>query len=72
MPRKPQKKPGPQFDAEPIDDDEQPPFTLDDDGYMVVMKPEPPEEKPSAKGESGRSSKERQVLKARPQRRLDR
>jgi hypothetical protein len=58
----PKKKPAaarPQFDAEPLDDEEQPPFTLDDDGYMVVMKPEPPEEKPSAKGKAGRSRKER-------------
>jgi hypothetical protein len=38
MPQKPQKKPGPQFDAEPIDDDEQPPFTLDDDGEMTLKR----------------------------------
>lgn len=43
MPKKPTAKSRPQFDAEPIDDEESPPFTLDDDGYMVVMKPEQPE-----------------------------
>lgn len=37
----PAKKPAaarPQFDAEPIDDEEQPPFTLDDDGHMVLRR----------------------------------
>ena len=56
MPRKPQKKPGPQFDAEPLDDEEQPPFTLDDDGYMVVEKsePKPPEKQPAKEARRGR------------------
>jgi hypothetical protein len=48
--KKPEKAARPQFDAEPLDDEEQPPFTLDDDGYMVVEKPEPkPPEKQRAK-----------------------
>jgi hypothetical protein len=48
--KKPEKAARPQFDAEPLDDEEQPPFTLDDDGYMVVAKPEPkPPEKQQAK-----------------------
>jgi hypothetical protein len=54
----PKKKPAaarPQFDAEP-DDEEQPPFTLDDDGYMVVAKPEPkpPEKQPRKEARRGR------------------
>jgi len=57
--KKPEQTARPQFDAEPLDDEEATPFTFDDDGYMVVMKPEPPEEKPSAKGKAGRSRKER-------------
>jgi hypothetical protein len=57
--KKPEKAARPQFDAEPLDDEEQPPFTLDEDGYMVLMKPELREEKPSAKGKAGRSRKER-------------
>ena len=39
--KKPEKAARPQFDAEPIDDEEQPPFTLNDDGEMVLVKPEP-------------------------------
>jgi|GEM_PF-3479933 len=57
MPRKkPEKAARPQFDAEPIDDEEQPPFTLDDDGYMVVVKPEPkpPEKQPAKEARRGR------------------
>jgi len=37
-PAKPQPKAAPQFDADPIEDDEQPPFTLDDDGNMVLRR----------------------------------
>ena len=37
-PSKPQPKAAPQFDADPIEDDEQPPFTLDDDGNMVLRR----------------------------------
>jgi len=36
--KKPEKSTRPQFDAEPIDDEEQPPFTLDDDGHMVLRR----------------------------------
>lgn len=38
MPRKPPKAKKPQFDADPLDDDEQPPFTFDDDGQMVLRR----------------------------------
>ena len=37
-PKQPQQKAAPQFDADPIEDDEQPPFTLDDDGNMVLRR----------------------------------
>jgi hypothetical protein len=37
-PKQPQPKAAPQFDADPIEDDEQPPFTLDDDGNMVLRR----------------------------------
>lgn len=37
MPRKP-KATKPQFDADPLEDEEQPPFTLDDDGNMVLRR----------------------------------
>lgn len=37
MRRKP-KATKPQFDADPLDDDDQPPFTLDDDGNMVLRR----------------------------------
>ena len=37
MPRKP-KATKPQFDADPVEDDEQPPFTFDDDGQMVLRR----------------------------------
>lgn len=46
MPRKPTKAKKPQFDADPLEDDEQPPFTLDDDGNMVLRR----DAKPKAKG----------------------
>jgi hypothetical protein len=36
--KQPQPKAAPQFDADPIEDDEQPPFTLDDDGNMVLRR----------------------------------
>ena len=39
-PKQPQK-PGPQFDVDPVDDEEQPPFTLDDDGNMVLRRSQP-------------------------------
>ena len=38
MPRKPPKAKTPQFDADPVEDDEQPPFTFDDDGQMVLRR----------------------------------
>jgi len=40
VPRKPKQpqSPGPQFDVDPLDDEEQPPFTLDDDGNMVLRR----------------------------------
>ncbi len=37
MPRKPKAK-TPQFDADPLEDDDQPPFTLDDDGHMILRR----------------------------------
>lgn len=46
MPRKPPKAKTPQFDADPLEDDDQPPFTLDDDGNMVLRR----DAKPKAKG----------------------
>ncbi len=52
MPRKPPKAKTPQFDADPIEDDDQPPFTLDDDGNMVLRrsaKPKPTKGKPRGK-----------------------
>lgn len=52
MPRKPKAK-TPQFDADPLEDDDQPPFTLDDDGNMVLRraaKPKPTKGKPRGKG----------------------
>ncbi len=58
MPRKqPQPKAAkPQFDADPLDDDDQPPFTLDDDGNMVLRrsaaKPKPTKGAKRAKGKS--------------------
>lgn len=38
MPRKPPKAKTPQFDADPLEDDDQPPFTLDDDGHMILRR----------------------------------
>lgn len=40
MPRKPPmpKAAQPQFDADPLDDEDQPPFTMDDDGNMVLRR----------------------------------
>jgi hypothetical protein len=52
VPRKPPKAKTPQFDADPIEDDDQPPFTLDDDGNMVLRrsaKPKPTKGKPRGK-----------------------
>ena len=37
MPRKP-KATKPQFNADPVEDEEQPPFTFDDDGTMVLRR----------------------------------
>ena len=55
MPRKPAtpKAAKPQFDADPLDDEDQPPFTMDDDGNMVLRraaKPKPTKGKPRGKG----------------------
>jgi hypothetical protein len=47
-PKQPQPKAAPQFDADPIEDDEQPPFTLDDDGNMVLRR-DAAKRKPKAK-----------------------
>ena len=54
MPRKPPqpKAAKPQFDADPLDDEDQPPFTMDDDGNMVLRrsaKPKPTKGKPRGK-----------------------
>jgi hypothetical protein len=49
MPRKPKAK-TPQFDADPLDDDEQPPFTFDDDGNMVLRRSAKPKPKGKARG----------------------
>jgi hypothetical protein len=53
VPRKPPKAKTPQFDADPLEDDDQPPFTLDDDGNMVLRrsaKPKPTKGKARGKG----------------------
>ena len=50
MPRKPPKAKTPQFDADPIEDDEQPPFTLDDDGNMVLRRSAKPKPKGKPRG----------------------
>lgn len=56
MPRKPPKAKTPQFDADPLEDDEQPPFTLDDDGAMVLRraaaKPKPTKGAKRGKGKA--------------------
>jgi hypothetical protein len=49
VPRKPKAK-TPQFDADPIEDDEQPPFTLDDDGHMVLRRSAKPKPKGKPRG----------------------
>ena len=49
MPRKP-KAEKPQFDADPLDDDDQPPFTLDDDGNMVLRRSAKPKPKGKHRG----------------------
>ena len=55
MPRKPPKaKTTPQFDADPLEDDDQPPFTLDDDGQMVLRR----SAKKPAKGAKPRGKKD--------------
>ena len=48
MPKKPSKPKAarPQFDAEPVEDDEPVPFTLDDDGNMVLRRSKKPKLKP--------------------------
>jgi hypothetical protein len=55
MPRKPPKAKTPQFDADPIEDDDQPPFTLDDDGNMVLRRSAKP--KPTKGAKRGKSKK---------------
>jgi hypothetical protein len=50
MPRKPPKAKTPQFDADPVDDDEQPPFTFDDDGNMVLRRSAKPKPKGKTRG----------------------
>lgn len=47
MPKKPSKKALPQFDAEPVEDDEPVPFTMDDDGNMVLRRSKKPKPKPT-------------------------
>ena len=49
MPKKqPKAKSAPQFDADPLEEDEQPPFTLDDDGTMILRR-DAAKPKPKAK-----------------------
>ena len=50
MPRKPPTAKTPQFDADPIEDDDQPPFTLDDDGNMVLRRSAKPKPKGKPRG----------------------
>ena len=50
MPRKPPKAKTPQFDADPIEDDDQPPFTLDDDGNMILRRSAKPKPKGKPRG----------------------
>lgn len=55
MPKKPSKpKARPQFDAEPVEDDEPVPFTMDDDGNMVLRRSAA---KPKAKGKANGKGK---------------
>jgi hypothetical protein len=47
------KEATPQFDADPLDDEDQPPFTMDDDGNVVLRRSAPkpkPKGKPRGKG----------------------
>ena len=50
---------GPQFDAEPLEEEEQPPFTLDDDGNMVLRRnaAKPTKEAKRAKGKARKPSR---------------
>jgi hypothetical protein len=57
--KKPEKAARPQFDAEPLDDEEQPPFTFNDDGEMVLVKPEPKPEETSHGGKKGGARRQR-------------
>ena len=52
MPKKPQKpKASPQFDAAPLEDDEEPmPFVLDDNGDMVLRRSKKPTTKGAKRG----------------------
>jgi len=49
VPKKPSKPKAarPQFDAEPVEDDEPVPFTMDDDGNMVLRRSKKPKPKPT-------------------------
>jgi len=46
--KQPKAKTAPQFDADPLEEDEQPPFTLDDDGTMILRR-DAAKPKPKAK-----------------------
>lgn len=62
MPRKPAKpkvRAKPQFDADPIDDDEEMPFTMDEDGYMVLRRSEQQQKPKAAKRKGGRDGRRR-------------
>jgi hypothetical protein len=54
----PKKKPAPQFDAEPLDDDEAAPFTLDEDGNMTLRRSETPAQQ-EGKREADKPSRRR-------------
>jgi hypothetical protein len=56
VPKKPSKPKAarPQFDAEPVEDDEPVPFTMDDDGNMVLRRSAT---KPKAKGKANGKGK---------------
>jgi hypothetical protein len=54
--KKPEKAARPQFDAEPLEDEEATPFTFDDDGNMTLRRPEPkpPKKEPRKEARRGR------------------
>jgi hypothetical protein len=48
--QQPPPKVRPQLDCDPLEDDDQPPFTLDDDGNMVLRRSEKPPRKGAKRG----------------------